>query len=79
MYNKVNQLYVYIYSFPLGTLSHSPFPPTQVITEHPHELFVLYSRFPLAIYFTQSEVSRKEKNKSHILMQHIWNLEKWYR
>ena len=27
----------------------------------------------------QSEVSQKEKNKYHILMNiYIWNLEKWY-
>ena len=75
MYNKVNHLYVYIYSFPLGMLSHSPIPPTQLITEHPAELSLLYSRFPLAISFTHSDVSQKEKNKSLILM-HICGIQK---
>ena len=27
---------------------------------------------------TQSEASQKEKNKCRILMQILWNLEKWY-
>ena len=26
----------------------------------------------------QSEVSQKEKNKYHIPMHYIWNLERWY-
>ena len=52
LYNEVNQLYVYLYPLPLGPPS---LPPTYVITEHRAELLVLYSRFPLAIYFTQRE------------------------
>ena len=26
----------------------------------------------------QNEVSQKEKNKCHILMQYVWDLERWY-
>ena len=59
LYTEVNQLYVYIYPFPLGSPSHPPppsHPSIQVITEHRAELPVLYSRFPLAIYFTHGSV-----------------------
>ena len=59
LYNKVNQLYVYIYplipslfSLPL-TL---PIPPLQVVTKHRADLPVLCSSFPLAIYFTFGRV-----------------------
>ena len=55
LYNKVNQLYVYIYP-------HNPsllrFPPTRpiphlkVVTKHGADLPVLCSCFPLTIYFT---------------------------
>ena len=53
----VNQLYVYIHTFPLGppTYPLTP-PPLQVITEHWAELPVLYSSFPLAIYLAHGSV-----------------------
>ena len=59
LYNKVNQLYIYIYHhisslvcFPL-TLS---IPPHQVVTKHQADLPVLCSCLPLAIYFTFGSV-----------------------
>ena len=55
LYNSVNQPYVY--SFPLEPpCPPSAIPPLQVITEHQAELPVLYSSFPLAIYFTHRSV-----------------------
>ena len=49
LYNKVNQLYVYIYPLPLGPPSHPmpPFHPSKVTTEHRAELPILHSSFPL--------------------------------
>ena len=65
LYSKVNQLYVYIYRLPLGFLSHpTPIPSLQVITEHRAELPVLYSSFPLAIYFTHGS----DQSLSHVLL-----------
>ena len=68
LYSKVNQLYVrvcayiytytyiYIYPLPLKPPSHAPsIIPLQVITEHRAESPVLYSSFPVAIYFTQGK------------------------
>ena len=53
----VNQLYVYIYTLPLGPPSYPPAPlPLQAITEHWAELPVLYSSFPLAICLTHGSV-----------------------
>ena len=50
LYNKVNQLSVYMYPLPHGP----PLPSTlQVIKEPQAELPVLYDRFPLAICFIQ--------------------------
>ena len=34
---------------------------------------------PRVRYFTQSEISQKEKNKYHNNIAYTWNLEKWYR
>ena len=54
-YNKVNQLYIYIYSH-ISSLLHLPpnlpIPPLQVVTKHRADLPVLCGCFPLAIYFT---------------------------
>ena len=52
LYNDVNLLYVYTYRPPLGPVFPPPISPLQVITEHRVERPVLYSRFPLASYFT---------------------------
>ena len=49
LYNKVNQLYLYIYLFFFNFL------PIQVTTEHLIEFPVLYSRFSLTIYLTHSQ------------------------
>lgn len=51
VYNRVDQLYAYIYPLPLGHLSH-PIPHTNHLGHCRTELTVLYCRFPLAIYFT---------------------------
>ena len=55
LYNKVNQLYVYIYPH-IPSLLHLPstlpIPPLKVDTTHRADLPVLCSCFPLAIYFT---------------------------
>ena len=54
LYNKVNQLYVYIYPHIPSLLLLPPTPPIpllQVVTNHPADLPVLCSCFPLAIYF----------------------------
>ena len=55
LYNKVSQLYVYIYLH-ISSLLHLPptlpIPPLQVDTKHRADLPVLFGCFPLAIYFT---------------------------
>ena len=55
LYNKVNQLYVYIYPH-IPSLLHLPptlpIPALQVDTKHLADLPVLCSCFPLAIYLT---------------------------
>ena len=59
MYNKVNQLYVYIYTH-IPSLLHLPptllILPLWVVTKHRAELPVLCSCYPLAIYFTFGSV-----------------------
>ena len=55
LYNKVNQLHIYIYphiSSLLRLPPTLPIPPLQVITEHQADLPVLCGCFPLAICFT---------------------------
>ena len=55
LYNKVNQLYIYIYPHIPSVLSLPPIlpiPPLQVVTKHQDDLPVLCGCFPLAIYFT---------------------------
>ena len=59
LYNKVNQLYIYIYPHNLSLLRLPPtlpIPPLQVVTKHRADLPVLCSFFPLAIYFTFGSV-----------------------
>ena len=55
LYNKVNQLYVCIYTH-IPSLLHLPptllIPALYVVTKHRADLPVLCSCFPLAIYFT---------------------------
>ena len=55
LYNKVNQLYIYIYPHVPSLLRLPPtlpIPPLQVVTKHQADLPVLCGCFPLAIYFT---------------------------
>ena len=58
-YNKVNELYIYIYP-PISSLLSLPptlsIPPLQVITKHGADLPVLCSSFPPAIHFTFGSV-----------------------
>ena len=59
LYNKVNQLHVYIYPHILPLLSLPPtlpIPPLKVVTKHRADLPVLCSSFPLAIHFTSGNV-----------------------
>ena len=59
LYNKVNQLYVYIYPHIPSLLRLPPtfpIPPLQVVTKHRAHLPVLCGCFPLAIYFTFGSV-----------------------
>ena len=59
LYNKVNQLCIYIYPHILTLLHLSPtlpVPPLQVVTSHRAGLPVLCGCFPLAIYFTLGSV-----------------------
>ena len=58
-YNKVKQLYVYIYlhiPYLLRLPPILPIPPLQVITKNRADLPVLWGCFPLAIYFTFGSV-----------------------
>ena len=55
LYNKVNQLYIYIYPHIPSLLRLPPtlpIPPLQVVTKPRADLPVLCGCFPLAIYFT---------------------------
>ena len=59
LYNKVNQLYVYLYPHIPSLLHLPPTFPTpllQVVTKHQADLPVLCGCFPLAIYFTFGSV-----------------------
>ena len=59
LYNKVNQLYIYIYPHISSLLCLPPIlpiPPLQVVTKHQADLPVLCGCFPLAIYFTFGSV-----------------------
>ena len=59
LYNKVNQLYVYICPYIPSLLRLPPtlpIPPLQVDTKHRADLPVLCDCFPLAIYFTFGSV-----------------------
>ena len=59
LYNKMNQLYIYIYPHISSFLCLPPtlpIPPLQVITEHRADLPVLCGCFPLASYFTFGSV-----------------------
>ena len=59
LYNKVNQLYIYMYPHISSLLCLPPtlpIPPLQVITKHRADLPVLCGCFPLAIYFTFGSV-----------------------
>ena len=55
LYNKVNQLYIYI-SPHIPCLLGLPIPTLQVVTNHRADLPVLCSSFPLAIHFTFGSV-----------------------
>ena len=59
LYNKVNQLYIYIYPH-ISSLLHLPptlpIPHLQVVTKHRADLPVLCGCFSLAIYFTFGSV-----------------------
>ena len=59
LYNKVNQLYVYLYPHIPSIFCLPPtlpIPPLQVVTKLGADLPVLCSCFPLAIYFTFGSV-----------------------
>ena len=59
LYNKVNQLYVYLYHHIPSLLllpPTLPIPHLQVVTKHQADLPVLCGCFPLAIYFTFGSV-----------------------
>ena len=58
LYNKLNQLYAYVYPHipPLLSLPQTLISPLQVVTKHRADLPVLCSCLPLAIYFTFSSV-----------------------
>ena len=59
LYNKVNQLYIYIYPHISSLLRLPPTlltPPLQVVTKHRADFPVLCSCFPLVIYFTFGSV-----------------------
>ena len=69
LYNKVNQLYIYIYPH-ISSLLHLPptlpIPPLQVVTQHQADLPVLCGCFPLASYFTFSSIY-KSMSLSHFV------------
>ena len=58
-FNKVNQLYIYIYPYISSLLCLPPtlhIPPFQAVTKHRANLPVLCGCFPLAVYFTFGSV-----------------------
>ena len=69
LYNKVNQLYIYIYPHMPSLLylpPTLPIPPFQVVTKHQADLPVLSGCFPLAIYFTFRSIY-KSMTLSHFI------------
>ena len=59
LYNKVNQLYIFIYPHISSLLCLPPtlpIPPLQVVTKHRANIPELCGCFPLAIYFTFGSV-----------------------
>ena len=61
LYNKVNQLYIYIYPHVSSLLRLPPtlpIPPLYVVTKHRADLPVLCGCFPLAIYFTFGSICK---------------------
>ena len=59
LYNKVSQLYIYIYPHISSHLRLPPtliIPPLQAVTKHRADLPVLCNSFPLAIHFTFGSV-----------------------
>ena len=72
LYNKVNQLYIYIYPHILSLLRlpHTlPIPPLQVVTKHLADLAVLCGCFPLASYLTSGSIY-KSMPLSHFIPAH---------
>ena len=68
LYNKVNQLYAYVYPNIHSLLCLPPtllIPPLQVVAKHQADLPVLCSCFPLAICFTFGSVQMS------VLLSHI--------
>ena len=66
LYNKVNQLYIYIYPhIALCLLPTLPIPPLQVVTKHRADLPVLCCCFPLAIYFTFGSIYKRQQKFIH--------------
>ena len=71
LYNKVNQLYIYIHphiSSLLRLPPTLPIPPLQVDTKHRADLPVLCGCFPLAIYFTYGSVYMRTQITFKLIM-----------
>ena len=73
LYNKVNQLYIYIYLHISSLLCLPPtlsIPPLQVVTKHQADLPVLCGCFPLTIYFTFGSIC-KSMPLSHFIPAYL--------
>ena len=70
LYNKVNQLYIYVYPHISSLLCLPPtlpISPLQVVTKHRADPPVLHGFFPLAIYFTFGSVYKSMPLCYHVL------------
>ena len=65
-YRAIQISHIYMYPFPLKLTTHTLILRLYVVTEHQAGLPVLYSSFPLAIYFTHGSARQSHFSRVHI-------------